>query len=176
MNRDAGDCFAPRGSGGMHARDGRAAHSAFAGGRTRVSVLGVISLHRICASSRFSRRIMRSRQLEQYIAPGPQALERPFTQWGRVHGETRSRRRWLLAGRFSVRHGRGCARDFQIRLGRLVNHAVRLGPIAVVDDHLVCLGPVHGAVAVTMAPAVVVFTKHIVSMGVWIGGALQNGE
>ena len=26
-------------------------------------------------------------QLEQYIAPGPQALERPFTQWGRVHGE-----------------------------------------------------------------------------------------
>ena len=26
-------------------------------------------------------------QLEQYIATGPQALERPFTQWGRVHGE-----------------------------------------------------------------------------------------
>ena len=26
-------------------------------------------------------------QLEQYIAPGPQALERPFTQWGWVHGE-----------------------------------------------------------------------------------------
>ena len=26
-------------------------------------------------------------QLEQYIAPGPQALEWPFTQWGRVHGE-----------------------------------------------------------------------------------------
>ena len=26
-------------------------------------------------------------QLEQYIATGPQALERPLTQWGRVHGE-----------------------------------------------------------------------------------------
>ena len=69
----------------MHERDGRAAHSAFAGEGTDPCVGAIFSIDLLKLAIQWKDYVIE--QLEQYIAPGPQALERPFTQWGRVHGE-----------------------------------------------------------------------------------------
>ena len=45
-----------------------------------------------------------------------------------------------------------------------------------VDDHFVGLVSVHGAVAMAVAPGIVVFTENVVAMGVRVGVYLQNGK
>ena len=69
----------------MPERDGRAAHSAFAGDGIEPCV-GVISCTDLLKLAT-QWKDYGIEQLGQYVAPGPQALERPFTQWGRVQGE-----------------------------------------------------------------------------------------